>query len=127
MRSIDRRIRLLHWAILFFIGGAYALWLFHTGRGIPCLFHRITGLQCPGCGVSRLCLALLRGDLAGAWRANAYLLCILPLLAVLLVRRERRLFKNGACEESAAEKRICLFLLAGALFWGAARNIALFL
>ncbi|MCI9570502.1 MAG: DUF2752 domain-containing protein [Lachnospiraceae bacterium] len=37
-------------------------WLWRNGR-IPCLFHEITGLYCPGCGGTRAFKALLRGEL----------------------------------------------------------------
>ena len=37
---------------------------------IPCLFHYATGLQCPGCGLTRASLALLRGDLQAAYNFN---------------------------------------------------------
>lgn len=47
-----------------------------------CLFHTLTGYECPGCGSQRMLHALLHGDLAGAWRFNAFLLCSLPLLAL---------------------------------------------
>lgn len=36
------------------------LWLIGEG-GIPCLFHEITGLYCPGCGGTRAVKALLSG------------------------------------------------------------------
>lgn len=29
----------------------------------PCMFHRITGYQCPGCGGTRAVLALFHGDI----------------------------------------------------------------
>ncbi|MDE5796277.1 MAG: DUF2752 domain-containing protein [Muribaculaceae bacterium] len=48
-----------------------------------CIFHTITGLQCPGCGSQRLIHALLHADFAGAWRANALLLLMLPYLLLL--------------------------------------------
>jgi hypothetical protein len=38
--------------------------------GIPCLFRKVTGLMCPGCGNSRAVLALLRLDVAGALGYN---------------------------------------------------------
>ncbi len=44
--------------------------LARQGIGIPCLFHKITGLLCPGCGNSRAALALLRLDFAGALQYN---------------------------------------------------------
>lgn len=36
-------------------------WLWRNGR-IPCLFHEITGLYCPGCGGTRALKALLKGE-----------------------------------------------------------------
>jgi hypothetical protein len=33
---------------------------FHLG--LPCAFHQMTGLPCPGCGLTRSVLALLRGN-----------------------------------------------------------------
>lgn len=29
---------------------------------LPCLFHSVTGIYCPGCGGTRACIALLRGN-----------------------------------------------------------------
>ena len=38
-----------------------------------CQFHRLTGLNCPGCGDTRALYALLHGHLATALRDNALL------------------------------------------------------
>ena len=35
-----------------------------------CQFHRLTGLNCPGCGMTRACYALLHGDVLSALRDN---------------------------------------------------------
>lgn len=48
-----------------------------------CVFHSLTGYDCPGCGAQRMLHALLHGDFASAWKANAFLLCAFPLLALL--------------------------------------------
>lgn len=48
-----------------------------------CVFHAVTGWDCPGCGSQRMLHALLHGDMAGAWRANPFLLCAMPLLILL--------------------------------------------
>ena len=49
-----------------------------------CIFHKITGLQCVGCGSQRMIHALLHGDLHGAFAANAFALVSLPFLGALL-------------------------------------------
>ena len=67
-------------------GLAYAAFTAVTGVGLPCPFHAVTGLWCPGCGASRMCLALLRLDFAEAWSWNPGLMLLLPFLAVLGLR-----------------------------------------
>jgi hypothetical protein len=47
-----------------------------------CRFHQLTGLNCPGCGATRACYALLHGDIFTSFRDNA--LFVLSLPAVLL-------------------------------------------
>ena len=42
-----------------------------------CQFHRLTGLNCPGCGGTRALYALLHGDLPAALRDNALLVASL--------------------------------------------------
>ncbi|MBI5089563.1 MAG: DUF2752 domain-containing protein [Actinobacteria bacterium] len=37
-----------------------------------CTFHQLTGLWCPGCGLTRGVHHLLRGDLAGAVGSNVF-------------------------------------------------------
>jgi len=51
-----------------------------------CAFHRVTGLQCPGCGSLRALHQLLHGRFAAAFHFNAVLVCSLPFLAWLALR-----------------------------------------
>jgi hypothetical protein len=46
-----------------------------------CEFHRLTGLNCPGCGATRALYALLHGNLATALRDNALFVCALAAAA----------------------------------------------
>jgi len=57
---------------------ANALW--------PCALHAITGLHCPGCGLTRMLHALVHGDVARAWSMNPLAMIALPLLAIMLVQ-----------------------------------------
>lgn len=43
-----------------------------------CLFHRMTGLSCPGCGMTRAAYAVLHGDLGGAFRLNPVGMVLFP-------------------------------------------------
>ena len=53
----------------------------------PCMFHELTGLQCPGCGTTRALHHLLHGDVAGAFRLNAMLFAVAPFSALALSSR----------------------------------------
>lgn len=64
-------------------------WLFQhhapgTSRWLPpCLFHALTDLYCPGCGITRALHALAHGQLAVAWRMNPLAMLALPIAAIL--------------------------------------------
>ena len=43
---------------IFLLGMAgllYGIFVSYTGLAIPCLFRKVTGLLCPGCGVTGMC------------------------------------------------------------------------
>lgn len=50
----------------------------------PCLFLRWTGIQCPGCGLSRAWMAALRLDLAAAFSFHP-MFWALPVLALVYI------------------------------------------
>jgi hypothetical protein len=47
-----------------------------------CLFHSLTGWNCPGCGATRAAYQLLHGHLLRALRDNAMLVLMLAALAI---------------------------------------------
>jgi Protein of unknown function (DUF2752) len=44
-----------------------------SGGFLPCPFHAITGLWCPGCGMTRALHSLTHGNVAGALSSNLFL------------------------------------------------------
>jgi hypothetical protein len=55
---------------------------------IPCLFNYVTGLQCPGCGLTRASMAILRGDFQAAYNFNQ-LVFFAPLFLAALYLANR--------------------------------------
>lgn len=47
-----------------------------------CLFHNLTGLHCPGCGMTRAAHATLHGRLGEAFRYNPLGMILLPLACI---------------------------------------------
>ena len=66
-------------------GLLYGIFVSYTGLAIPCLFRKVTGLLCPGCGVTGMCVALLHLDWRGAFSCHPVLfVLLLPLTAVFI-------------------------------------------
>ena len=49
---------------------------------IPCVFHSLTDLVCPGCGMTRACLALTQGQFTDAWHYHPFSFLIVGLAVV---------------------------------------------
>lgn len=48
--------------------------------GIPCLITKITGVHCPGCGMSRAFFALIKGDLHRVAEHNVLVFVLVAFL-----------------------------------------------
>lgn len=59
---------------------------------LPCPLHLVTGLECPGCGMTRACIALCRGALVDALHYNpiSIFLFLLAAAFALAPGRTRR-------------------------------------
>ena len=89
MVSIDQKVR---WsragavALGLMVLGSAAYFLAKLGphqSWLPgCLFHRLTGWHCPGCGMTRAAHAALHGEFAKAFYFNPVGMILLPLALV---------------------------------------------
>lgn len=46
---------------------------------IPCIFHSVTDVPCPGCGMTRACLALTHAHFTEAWHYHPFSFVIVSL------------------------------------------------
>ena len=87
-----------------------------------CLFHRTTGLLCPGCGALRAFHQLLHGHLATAFRFNPVLIVSLPFLGWIGARFAWQEARRQPL--SLGLRPSCLWLvLAGVLVVSVLRNL----
>ena len=64
-------------------------------RQLPCFYKSVLGIDCPGCGMQRAFIALLRGDLIESLQLYPALIPTIAMLMLLVVHVFFRL-KNGA-------------------------------
>ena len=112
---------------LLFVLGLVGVWLSETGHGIPCIFHVVTGLQCPGCGVTRMLSALLHGDWRGAWESNAAVLTLSPVLAGLVGLSLVRWIRTGSARLPRWADAVTVVCVVLRLLFTVARNLPAFL
>ena len=64
------------------------LYLFFHFSGIGCPLHFLTGINCPGCGMSRACIALLCLRFHDAWHYHPLVYSLPFALLVYLFRKK---------------------------------------
>ena len=107
--------------ILFFLLLCYYFLNQKFSIGIPCIFHEITGLYCPGCGVTKLTFSLLELDFYQAFRANPLIviLLILAIIYYLIKISLNKLFKINI----TIPNYVYYILLVITILFGVLRNI----
>ena len=104
-------------------GVIYIIFNSLTGIGIPCVFHAVTRLECPGCGVSRMIISLIKLDIASAFRYNAALVVLLPVFVILTVSMTVKYIKTGSLKLNKGQSATCIVLIVLLLLFGVLRNL----
>ncbi len=113
--------------IILSIGIIYLIWYRLTHLGIPCLFRLVTGLYCPGCGITRMFLAISRFDFAAAFRSNSLVFLLLPYGIFTYVRHYVYLIGKREHYQYKSFHKYLLNVILGLTFvFGIVRNIPYF-
>jgi hypothetical protein len=97
-------------AVLFFFDPA------RHGFYPVCLFHKLTGLNCPGCGATRAAYQLLHGHLIQALRDNALFILTLTSLVAWSAWLASEKIRNRPAAFVVSPRVLWLFLTATFVF-----------
>ena len=114
----DRRVALVLTAVAAAQIGALSAGV----GGWPCPLRNLTGVPCPGCGLTRAVVALARGEWGESLAAHAFApVLVISLAAVafaaLLPRRQREAFVGLAGRLERRTRASALLLAALLLYW----------
>lgn len=116
-------MKIKDFVILLVIFLIYAVLIIKFDIGIPCIFYEVTGLYCPGCGITRLCVSLFEGDLYQAFRYNPIIFIDVPIIFILFVLDI--LFKDKKIIKKITNVLIIILVVITVIF-GVLRNIPAF-
>ena len=123
------------YGIILGIGIAYMIFVLITGWGIPCVFNKGSelifkyvlhvsreGLQCPGCGISRMIISIVKLDFVSAFKYNPFLFITGPLLLAYCAADEIKYIITG--KNNMGKWEIFLWVEGVlAIIYGILRNI----
>lgn len=120
MKNKIKLIIILTISILLLYIYKYIFQKYHIG--IPCIFHEITHLYCPGCGITRAIFSLLELDIKQALKQNL-LIIFLPLIIIYLINYIKiKLNKENVDPSKIFPKSIWYILLIITITYGILRN-----
>ncbi len=122
------RIKKLSSAAIIIIAAGLLYYLINrlTGFAIPCPINFVTGLHCPGCGISRMFIALLSLDFQTAFKSNAAIMCALPLILLLAVSMVVCYIKKGTAIAYKWQNTLVIAFIVYFVAFGVLRNIPYF-
>lgn len=102
---------------------AYMAFCLRTGYGIPCLFYTVTGLSCPGCGISRMFINIYKMRWQDAFMSNPAVFVLLLPACIYILRRIVIYVKTGTYRENVVTKGFLILSLIILVVFGVVRNL----
>lgn len=112
------------YALLVVVAGlVYGIFVEYTGLAIPCLFRRVTGLKCPGCGITGMCIALMQLDFKTAFWCHPMLFVLLAPLGIVFARSIAAYVQEGTWQTKRWQDVILYICIALLIGFSVVRNI----
>ncbi|MBO5476699.1 MAG: DUF2752 domain-containing protein [Clostridia bacterium] len=108
---------------ILFLGIALFIGILNRKIAIGCIIYEITGFYCPGCGITRAILSLVKGDIYQAFRYNQILFIDIPIIIITSIIYLK--FKNNKIVKITVNI-IFIMLFVITLIFGVMRNIPKF-
>lgn len=105
------------------LGIIYYAFIKLTGMKLPCISYTIFGFHCPGCGLTRMCIAIIEGDFRLAFRQNMFVFCLLPFIIIWSLYRAYKYIFNEKYESTFTEKIIFIIVFFSAVTFAVLRNL----
>lgn len=109
--------------IILAVGLFYFLFIQITSIRIPCIFYELTSFLCPGCGITRMCVSIIRLDFASAFGYNKFVFVTLPVLVYIFASVEFNYISRGKKLPSKFAEILCYFEMIGLAVFFVLRNI----
>ena len=93
---------------------------------IPCPIKFLTGFYCPGCGITRMILSILKGDLYQAFRYNPLVFILMPFIIFyfLEINISKIYNKSSICKK--IPDYVFYIIIVILVVYGILRNIDIF-
>lgn len=122
---MESRLKEVLWktGVIICIGLLYAFIYMKTDLHIFCMFNKVTGLLCPGCGISAMCISILQLDFAQAFYYNGAIMLALPILILLTISILWNYIRLGNGRLVKWQRVLSWMLLVYFLGFGILRNL----
>ena len=85
-KRIIKVISIVLFLVILLLGYYFLNYKFNLG--IPCIFYKITGYKCPGCGITRAIFSLLKGNIKNAIYYNKLLFIAGPFIIIYIIYKK---------------------------------------